>query len=269
MRIARIVEQDNTVTLAVQRPGGSLVRAEGDLFTEVIATDTPAAPKRWLPPLDPRMILCIGRNYAEHAREGGADLPEYPVLFAKNPAAANGHLQPVRVPRVCEDEVDFEGELAVVIGRAATNVSEAEAPGHVLGYMAANDVSARVWQAQKGGSQWVRGKSFDTFAPMGPFLVTPDEVDGVQALGIRTRVNGRVVQESNTRHMIFPIATLISFLSQDTTLLPGTVILTGTPEGVGWFREPRVLLHPGDKVEVEIDGVGRLENPVATPRLDG
>ncbi|MFP4500205.1 MAG: fumarylacetoacetate hydrolase family protein [Candidatus Hydrogenedentota bacterium] len=263
MRIARIAMQDESVTLAVQQPGGALVRAAGNILEQkVLVTDEPVVPKRWLPPLDPAAILCIGRNYAEHAKEGGADLPEYPVLFAKNPGAAHGHLDPIRIPSVCEDEVDYEGELAVVIGRPAKNVSEEEAPHHIAGYMVANDVSARIWQQHKGGSQWVRGKSFDTFAPMGPFLVTPDEAPDVQNLGIRTLLNGQEMQTSNTRHMIFPIARLISFLSQDTTLLPGTVILTGTPEGVGWFKEPRTLLHPGNTVAVEIEAIGTLENPV-------
>jgi 2-keto-4-pentenoate hydratase/2-oxohepta-3-ene-1,7-dioic acid hydratase in catechol pathway len=261
MRIARIIAESGETTLAVKKSDGTFVKAEGDILAGTIAaTQTAVTPATWLAPVEPRMLFCIGRNYAEHAKEGGADLPEWPIVFAKNPAAAHGHLQPVRIPKVCEDEVDYEGELAVVIGKTAKDVSEADALDYVAGYMCGNDVSARVWQAVKGGSQWVRGKGFDTFAPMGPFLVTPDEVPDIQALDIRTLVDGEVVQHSNTRHMIFPIATLISFLSQDTTLLPGTIILTGTPEGVGWFRQPRLTLKPGHVVRVEIEGIGALEN---------
>ena len=158
--------------------------------------------------------------------------------------------------------MDYEAELAVVIGKPARNVSKKDALDYVLGYMCSNDVSARIWQSKRGGSQWCRGKGFDTFAPLGPVLVTRDEVPDPNALAITSSLNGETMQSSNTKDMIFDVPTLISFLSEDTTLLPGTVILTGTPEGVGWARNPKVLLKPGDTIAVEIEGLGRLENPV-------
>ncbi|HNR30186.1 MAG TPA: fumarylacetoacetate hydrolase family protein [Candidatus Hydrogenedentes bacterium] len=263
MKLAHIQLADGSTSLAVQGEEGRLFRALGDpLAGNVACTDEVLRPVRWLPPVAPRLIMCIGRNYAEHAAESGAPLPEYPVLFMKNLSAANGHEQPIRIPKVCSDEIDYEGELAVVLKHAARDVSPEAALEYVLGYMAANDVSARIWQSEKGGSQWNRGKGFDTFAPLGPVLVTADEIPDPQTLNIRTMLNGREVQHSNTRHMIFDVATLISFLSQDTTLLPGTVILTGTPEGVGWARDPKLTMHPGDTVSVEIEKIGCLSNPV-------
>ena len=264
MKVARVELDGGQVVFAMQQSDGSLVRIEGDPFqNNPVVTAEVVTPLRWLPPIEPRLIMCIGRNYAEHVAESHSPLPEYPVLFMKNLGAANGHQQPVRIPKVCGDEVDFEGELAVVIKRAARDVAEADALEYVLGYMCANDISARIWQQEKGGSQWNRGKGFDTFAPMGPVLVTADELTDPQRLDIRTVLNGSEVQHSNTRHMIFPVRRLISFLSQDTTLLPGTVILTGTPEGVGWAREPKLTLKPGDTVTVEIERVGALTNTIA------
>ncbi len=264
MKIARVQLADGATCLAVQDARGRLFRAQGNLFTGTLkGTDEVLQPVRWLPPVEPRQIMCIGRNYAEHAAESGAPLPEYPVLFLKNLSAATGHEQPIRIPKVCGDEVDYEAEFAVILKRNARDVPRERALEYVLGYTAANDVSARIWQSDKGGSQWNRGKGFDTFAPLGPVLVTADEIPDPQALEIRAILNGQEVQHSNTRHMIFDVATLISFLSQDTTLLAGTVILTGTPEGIGWAREPKLLLHAGDTVTIEIEGIGRLTNPVA------
>jgi 2-keto-4-pentenoate hydratase/2-oxohepta-3-ene-1,7-dioic acid hydratase in catechol pathway len=239
------------------------VRAEGDPFQGTLkATGDAVQANAWLAPIDPKVLMCIGRNYAAHAAEGGSPPPEYPILFMKNLGATSGHLQPVVVPSVCEDEVDYEGELAVVIGKAAKNVSKADALKYVLGYSAANDISARIWQAEKGGSQWCRGKGFDTFAPIGPVLVTADEIPDPQTLDIQTVLNGQEVQHSNTKDMIFDVATLISFLSEGTTLQPGTVILTGTPEGVGWARTPKLTLKQGDDVTVSIDRIGTLRNAV-------
>jgi len=159
-------------------------------------------------------------------------------------------------------EVDYETELAVVIGRAAKDVDTAEALHYVLGYTAANDVSARRWQGKRGAGQWVRGKSFDTFCPLGPELVTPDELEDPQNLRLTCVLNGQVMQDANTSDMIFPVAELISYLSSGATLLPGTVILTGTPSGVGFTRKPPVFLMPGDTVEVSVEGIGTLRNPV-------
>ncbi len=188
------------------------------------------------------------------------------MIFMKNPAAATGHECPVVVPSVCGDEVDYEGELAVVLSKDCYNVTEEEAGERIAGYTVVNDVSARIWQLERGGGQWIRGKSFDTFAPMGPFLVTPDEVGDPTNLKIKTVLDGETVQESSTKLMIRGVAELISFLSQGTTLLAGTVILTGTPEGVGWFRKPRKLLRPGSTVSVEIEKVGTLVNPVVAEK---
>jgi 2-keto-4-pentenoate hydratase/2-oxohepta-3-ene-1,7-dioic acid hydratase in catechol pathway len=166
-------------------------------------------------------------------------------------------------------KVDYECELAVVIGRACKNIRREEAMDYVLGYTCANDVSARDWQKEGGGSQWSRGKSFDTFAPLGPVLVTPDEIPDPHALRIRTRVNGEVLQDCSTADMVFDIPTLIEFLSGSSTLLPGTVILTGTPHGVGMARTPPRFLQPGDSVSVEIEKIGALTNPVIEEEPEG
>jgi len=237
---------------------------EGDLFTRMTPSGKKARVTRLLAPVVPVNILCIGRNYVSHAEELGNLPPENPILFMKNTAALQHPHAPIRLP-ACQmnpPEVDYEGELVVVIGKAAHNVSEAEALDHVLGYTAGNDVSARHWQKEGGGGQWCRGKGFDTFCPLGPCLSTPDDIGDPQDLRIRTRLNGEIMQDGHTSHMIFPIARLIAFLSQGTTLLPGTVILTGTPAGVGFGRDPQVFLKAGDAVEIDIEKIGILENPV-------
>lgn len=265
MKIARIQQWDGSTVWAAKE-GGTLFRLDGDPMTEWCnATDETVEPRRWLPPVDVKAIMCIGRNYAAHAKEGGAAPFEYPILFMKNPHAANGHEQPIHIPKVCEDEVDYEGELVVIIKKPARDVPKENALEYVLGYTIGIDVSARIWQEIKGGSQWCRGKSFDTFAPLGPVLVTPDEIQNPQNLAIRTFLNDQQVQDGHTSNMIFDVATLISFLSQDTTLLPGTVIMTGTPEGIGWARNPKLTLKPGDSIAVEIDHIGRLVNTITGP----
>jgi len=181
----------------------------------------------------------------------------------KSPGAVQNPDAPIQLPRkLRSDTVDYECELAVVIGKQARNVPKERAFEHVLGYTCANDVSARDWQKQGGGGQWCRGKTFDTFLPLGPVLVTPDEIPNPNALKIATRVNGETLQESNTSDMIFDIPTLIEFLSASTTLLPGTVIITGTPSGVGMARTPQRWLKAGETVEIEIEGIGILRNPV-------
>ncbi len=263
MRIARVVTSQSSDPVLVAGQTGQLVRLTGDpLSGRARATTETVVAARWLPPVDVSAIICIGLNYRQHAAESNLPVPTEPVVFMKNPAAATGHLQPIRLPRVCADEVDYECELGVVIGRDCRDVPAAQALDVVAGYLPANDVSARVWQMQRGGSQWVRGKSFDTFAPVGPFLVTRDEVPNPNALAIRTRLNGELLQDSNTADMIFDVATVISFLTQDTTLRAGTLILTGTPQGIGWARQPKRLLQAGDDVRIEIDGLGVLINPV-------
>jgi 2-keto-4-pentenoate hydratase/2-oxohepta-3-ene-1,7-dioic acid hydratase in catechol pathway len=219
---------------------------------------------RRLAPVAPVAIYCIGLNYRRHASETGAPVPEHPVLFMKPPSAVIGAGEPIRLP-ACQKrgpEVDFEGELAVIIGRPGRDIPEAEALTHIAGYTIGHDVSARRWQKEGGGGQFVRGKSFDTFCPLGPVMVTPDELPDPQALSITTTLNDQVMQQSTTGDMIFTVAQLIAFLSQDTTLQPGTVILTGTPEGVGFARNPPVFLKQGDTVSITIDGLGTLTNPV-------
>jgi 2-keto-4-pentenoate hydratase/2-oxohepta-3-ene-1,7-dioic acid hydratase in catechol pathway len=211
-----------------------------------------------------RHIIGIGQNYAKHAREmGNAALPERPVVFTKNPACAIPGGEAIVIPKICQDQeqVDFEGELAIVIGSAAKDVSRADVGRVILGYAAANDVSARWWQKQGSGGQFCRGKSFDTFCPLGEVRPAA-EVKNPNGLRLVTRVNGVVMQEETTGDMIFDVPTLVSELSRGTTLLPGTVILTGTPSGVGTARKPPVYLKAGDVVEVEIEGVGAVRNPV-------
>ena len=196
-------------------------------------------------------------------RETGTAVPKHPVIFMKAPTTVQNPGDPIVIPRFLRsDKVDYEGELGVVIGRPCKNVSPAEALSYVLGFVAANDVSARDWQKEKGGGQFCRGKSFDTFCPVGPCLVTTDELPDPSNLTLRTFVNQDKMQESSTKDMIFDVPTLISFLSGSTTLLPGTLILTGTPSGVGEARDPRRFLVPGDEVTVEIEGIGMLTNPV-------
>jgi len=215
----------------------------------------------FLPAVYPSKILAIGRNYAEHAAEGGAELPKAPLLFNKLPNALSAHNAPIVLPIISE-QVDFEAELAVIIGRTARRVSEAEALEHIFGYSLINDVSAR--DLQFGDGQWTRGKSLDTFAPLGPFITTRDEIEDVQTLKIEGVLNGEVMQSSNTSRMIFKVAYLVSYLSQGITLQPGDVIASGTPDGVGIFRKPPVLLKAGDIFEVKIEKVGVLRNPVVS-----
>ena len=240
-------------------------RVEGDIFSRFVVTTDKADVKKLLAPLAPVQILCIGLNYRGHAQETGAKLPEYPVLFTKGIAAVQNPGDPILIPtHLKSDEVDYECELAVVIGQKCKNVSKGDALNVVFGYTAGNDVSARDWQKAFGGGQWCRGKGFDTFAPLGPAIVTKDEIPNPNSLRIGTRVNSKTRQSSNTSDMIFDVPTLIEFLSGSTTLYPGTVILTGTPEGVGMAMDPPQFLGRGDFVEIEIEKIGVLSNPVVT-----
>jgi 2-keto-4-pentenoate hydratase/2-oxohepta-3-ene-1,7-dioic acid hydratase in catechol pathway len=206
----------------------------------------------------PQKIVCIGLNYRDHAEEQGTELPERPLLFAKWPNTLIGPGEPIRLPPVSK-KVDYEAELGVVIGRRASGVSRDDALDHVEGYVVANDVSGRDLQFADG--QWVRGKSLDTFLPVSD-LVPAAEVPDPQSLPIRAVLNGEVMQDSNTSNMIFGVAEIVSFVSQAITLEPGDLIITGTPAGVGAFRDPPVWLEPGDEIAIEIDGVGRISNPV-------
>lgn len=268
MKIVRYREKSGSPVWAALHADGTAHRIEGDLYGEWRVTDEIVHPGELLAPVQPTAILCIGLNYRHHAAESGAPIPEFPVLFMKSPAATQDPGKPILLPRgLRSDEVDYEAELAVVIGKQCKSVPKERALEYVLGYTCANDVSARDWQKQWGGGQWCRGKTFDTFAPMGPCLVTRDEIPEPNALSIRCLVNGEVMQDWTTGDMIFDVPTLIAFLSGSTTLLPGTVILTGTPHGVGMARKPPRWLRPGDTVTVEIEGIGELTNPVAEEPL--
>jgi len=210
-------------------------------------------------PVAARKVVAIGLNYRDHAIEAGLTIPTAPLCFAKFTSSLSGPYDPIRLP--AEDaQVDFEGELGVIIGARAKHVSEADAMNHVAGYVAFNDVSARKWQFEDG--QWTRGKSCDTFAPNGPFLVTKDEVPDPGLLRITTRVNGQVMQDSNTKHLIFNVPKMVSYLSRSFALEPGDLIATGTPSGVGFSRKPPLFLKEGDVVEVEIERVGTISNRV-------
>ncbi|VAX11841.1 Fumarylacetoacetate hydrolase family protein [hydrothermal vent metagenome] len=266
MNIIRFFDQANMEQLGVEYRNGTAELLDGDLFASPAPTGQRVPVSSLLAPIIPANIYCIGLNYLEHARETGAALPQHPVVFMKPSTTVNSPGNGIHLPKCCVrgPEVDFEAELAVIIGRHAKDVAEENALDYVLGYTAANDVSARKWQKHAGGGQWIRGKSFDGFCPLGPAIVTTDEIQNPQALSIRTLLNGEVMQESNTADMIFSVARLISFLSQDTTLLPGTVILTGTPNGVGFTRKPPRFLADGDQISIEIERIGKLSNSVHT-----
>jgi 2-keto-4-pentenoate hydratase/2-oxohepta-3-ene-1,7-dioic acid hydratase in catechol pathway len=227
-----------------------------------VAVETPSGP------LPIRYIIGIGRNYAEHAKEQGAAAPTRPMVFVKSPVSACLDGDDIVIPRACQDagcggeQTDFEAELCVVIGTAARDVPESRALEHVLGYCCANDVSARWWQKEGSGGQFCRGKSFDTFCPMGPTLVPAAEIEDPQQLRVRCRLNGQTMQDASTGDMMFPVAALIAELSRGATLPPGTAILTGTPSGVGMARKPPVWLKNGDTVEIEIEGIGTLRNGI-------
>jgi 2-keto-4-pentenoate hydratase/2-oxohepta-3-ene-1,7-dioic acid hydratase in catechol pathway len=263
MKIQRHLDSHNEPGFFRLLPDGSSEKLAGDFRSGFFRTGEAADVAKLLAPVIPPAVFCAGLNYRKHAEETGARIPAFPVLFMKASSAVQNPGDPIIIPsRLASHEVDYECELAVVIGKAAKNVSRAEALDYVAGYTCANDVSARDWQVRFGGSQWCRGKTFDTFLPLGPCLVTPDEIPDPNSLTIRTILNGVTMQEENTADMIFDVASLIEFFSGSTTLLPGTVILTGTPSGVGMARKPPVWLKPGDSVTIEIEKIGSLTNPV-------
>jgi len=264
MKIIRYEDPNGTIRHAAEQPDGSYFRMEGDVFDQIEVTREKVNIRKTLAPVEPKMIWCIGQNYRKHAEELGMPLPEFPVVFAKgvNTVIASG--ETIRLPeRAKSGEVDYECELVVVIGKECKDVSREKALEYVAGYMCGNDVSARDWQLKKGGSQWCRGKSFDTFAPIGPCLVTKDEIGDPNALRIQTTLNGATVQDANTNDMIFDVRAIVSFLSESTTLLPGTLIFTGTPQGVGMGRKPQLWLKDGDEVCVTIEKIGTLRNRVS------
>lgn len=264
MKIIRFLDEQDQIVHGHRYKDGTAVALEGSFIEGLRDTGQTCRVEKLLAPLVPSALLGIGLNYHDHARETGMPSPEHPILFMKNPAALHHPDDPIVLPPSCMDplQVDYEAELAVVIGRKVKDVPVHEALGCVLGYTAANDVSARRWQKHGGGGQWVRGKSFDTFCPLGPVLVTADEIPDPQDLGLQCRLNGQLMQDGNTAEMIFSVAQLIAYLSSGMTLLPGTVILTGTPKGVGMARTPEVYLKPGDQVSISVEGIGTLSNPV-------
>jgi 2-keto-4-pentenoate hydratase/2-oxohepta-3-ene-1,7-dioic acid hydratase in catechol pathway len=256
MKIVRVETTDGTITYG-HRADGETFAIDGLIGGEFTVTDRALDVARTLAPVAAPMVFAIGLNYRQHAIETGKEVPQYPVVFAKAVTSVIAAGEPIVIP-TGSTQVDYECELAVIIGRACKNVTPEEADSCILGYTVANDVSERFWQQTLG--QWVRAKSFDTFCPLGPWIET--EIEDPQKLALSTTVNGRTLQDSSTADMIFPVRDLVSFLSQGLTLLPGTVILTGTPPGVGVAREPQVFLQPGDTVSVRVDGVGELTNPV-------
>ncbi len=260
-----LLQEDRVVDLREHFP--QIPDIGGEFFTQgwpdrvrnLSAEGRPLKTRFGAPIARPSKIVCLGKNYAEHAKEGGFEGPERPLLFAKSPGAVNGPFDPILLPKSSR-KIDWEVELAVVIGRQAKRVSRSEAASVIAGFCVANDVSGR--DAQFADSQWFRGKSFDTFAPLGPALVTCDEIGDWHNLRLVTRVNGRPMQDGTTADMIFDVETIIEDVSCDITLEAGDVILTGTPAGVGFFRDPPVLLAAGDVVACEIEGIGTIRNEI-------
>ncbi len=272
MRIVRFVS-GSKVHLGREIDSTSAYRIEGALLDGPAGwkvTDQKLRIEKLLAPLVPTDILCIGLNYREHAAESGSAIPQNPMLFIKASNTLNNPGDPIPLPRRSE-QVDYEAELAVVIGKPAKDVPRDRALDYVLGYTCANDVSARDWQREKnlGGGQFARGKSFDGFCPLGPCLVTADEIPNPNALRLRTLLNGQVMQDHTTGDMIFDVPTLIESLSSTMTLRPGAIILTGTPQGVGFARKPPIWMRDGDTVVIEIEKIGQLENPVRSLRIEG
>jgi 2,4-diketo-3-deoxy-L-fuconate hydrolase len=214
------------------------------------------------PVVRPSKLICLGKNYLEHAQEGNFEAPEKPLLFAKAPSALTGPKDPIILPRSC-GQVDWEVELALVVGREGKRIPRDRAWDYIAGYTVMNDVSGR--EAQFGDGQWFRGKSFDTFAPLGPALVTPDEIEDIRNLQLTAMVDDQVMQTGNTGDLVFDIPHLMAYISEDITLLPGDVISTGTPAGVGIFRTPPITLAAGNVVTCRIDTLGELVNPVVAP----
>jgi len=270
MKLIRYVDPRGDIRFGHIGVSGDYFELEGELLGPHLPTHRAAQVSQLLAPISPPAILCIGLNYRKHAEETDQPIPQFPVLFMKQPAALQHPYAPIVIPETLRStQVDFEGELVVVIGRRCKNVTRTDAHHYILGYTCGNDVSARDWQKQWGGGQFCRGKTFDTFAPLGPCITTIDEVSDPSKLHITTRLNGEVMQSTPTSDLIFSVYELIEFLSGSTTLQPGTVIFTGTPSGVGTARNPPVYLKTGDLVEVEISGIGVLSNPVVTETAAG
>jgi len=264
MKIIRFITKKGITCFGeIGKAGETAARIiEGDILGDFTVTDRIERVERILAPIDPPNIFALGFNYKKHAEEADTKPPEIPEVFMKATSSVTGPGAQIVLPKAGADEVDYEAEFAVIIGKTAKNVTPKEARRHIVGYCCANDVSARDWQWKKQKMQWVRAKSFDTFCPLGPWIVTKEEITDPQNLAIRLLHNGKVMQESNTGNMIFDVFHIVSDLSASVTLLPGTVILTGTPEGVGFTRKPPVFLSKGDEVTVYIEGIGMLTNIV-------
>jgi 2-keto-4-pentenoate hydratase/2-oxohepta-3-ene-1,7-dioic acid hydratase in catechol pathway len=263
MKIVRYLDNAGQEHYGCLHDSETATRATGDLFEGLSDSGEPAEIAKLLAPVQPTDIICIGLNYQKHADEGKQATPAHPIVFMKTCSSLQHPDQPIVLPtKLASYEVDYECELVVIIGKTCQNVSKEDALDYVLGYTCGNDVSARDWQLKWGGSQWCRGKTFATFAPMGPCLTTADEIPNPNSLGIRTILNGETMQDWNTDDMIFDVPTLIEFLSGSTVLTAGTAIFTGTPHGVGAARKPPVFLQDGDTVSIEIDQIGKLTNGV-------
>lgn len=263
MKILRYLDSESRIYHGVSGSDGIVRRIDGNIFGDFVVTEIIDKPAKLLAPVEPAQILGIGLNYRRHADECGVPFPAQPVLFVKGINTLQNPNDPIEIPTFLKsEEVDYECELAVVIGRTCKNVPKERALEYVAGYTCCNDVSARDWQLKHGGGQWSRGKIFDTFCPLGPCLVTREDIPDPNRLAIRTYLNGETVQSWNTDDMIFSVPALIEFLSGSTTLPAGTVILTGTPHGVGMAARPPLWLKPGDVVTIEIERIGRLSNPV-------
>ena len=265
MKLIRFLTDLSTPPLSgILHEDGSAEPIEGNLFGAWRPTGHRVQVVKLLAPLQPSVILAIGLNFREHAAETKQPIPEFPVLFMKSPWVTQNPGDPILIPtHLASSKVDYEAELVVIIGKPCKNATPANALDYVLGYTCGNDVTARDWQKSFGGNQWCRGKSFDTFAPLGPWIVTKDEITDPQTLTLKAIVNGEVRQCSCTSDHIFSVADLIVFLSGSTTLPAGTAIFTGTPSGAGFARTPPVYLVPGDTVTIAVDGIGELTNPVA------
>ncbi len=264
MKIIRFISTDNREHFGVydQQDPNYAHEIKGEIFEDYEITLSKLRITMLLSPIVPINILALGINYKKHGDETMMDYPQQPILFLKATTSVTGNGSPIILPSAGPEKVDYEGELAVVIGKKAKNISKRDAMEYILGYTCANDISARDWQFEKQKGQWARGKSFDTFCPLGPWIVSRDEIDDLDNLAISTTINGELVQKAVTADMIFSVSEIISNLSQSMTLLPGTVILTGTPEGVGFTRQPPLFLKDGDIVEVAIEKIGCLKNPV-------
>jgi 2-keto-4-pentenoate hydratase/2-oxohepta-3-ene-1,7-dioic acid hydratase in catechol pathway len=264
MKIIRYLAVDGRILHGIQAPGSpaSAQVIRGNIFEEFEVSEEITEVARILFPVTPPNILAVGMNYMRHADEINIENPSVPVLFLKGTNSLIGSGEPIILPEAGIHEVDFEAELAVIIGKKAKTVSPREAMDYVFGYTCCNDVSARDWQFHKQKGQWARGKSFDSFCPLGPCLVTKDDILRPNRLHIRAILNGEIMQDSNTSDMIFDVPALVSDLSRSMTLYPGTIILTGTPEGVGFVRKPPIFLKEGDVITVTIEEIGELTNPV-------